>query len=72
MDNDSDIKDKSDEEWEFQDSDATFKCKAEESCGATELSFREYAISACCEEAARYVAANGMYFSHKAWNPNPG
>ena len=62
---DSDIDCDSDEELEYEDSDATFKCKANldgrDPCGATELSFREYVISACCESAADLSFLNRMY-----------
>ncbi|CAG5108317.1 Oidioi.mRNA.OKI2018_I69.chr1.g3738.t1.cds [Oikopleura dioica] len=37
---------------EFQDSDATFKCRAE-SCGADKLSYREVLVGSCCEAAIR-------------------
>ncbi|CAG5105256.1 Oidioi.mRNA.OKI2018_I69.chr1.g1966.t2.cds [Oikopleura dioica] len=34
----------------FRESDATFKCRAE-NCGAEKLSFREFFIGSCCEAA---------------------
>lgn len=41
------------ESVEFQDSDATFRCRAR-SCGADELSYYEWIVGSCCEAALNH------------------
>ncbi|CAG5091109.1 Oidioi.mRNA.OKI2018_I69.PAR.g12859.t1.cds [Oikopleura dioica] len=48
---------------EFQESDATFKCR-ERACSADNLSYRECAIGVCCETALKSDPGNDTYYYH--------
>ena len=47
----------------FDDSDAKFKCPMSTgSCGATNLSYIEYWVGSCCENAAKDVPGKCKFF----------